>query len=105
MPRQRDRDINRIINRNQLAFASVLETSIVLELFIWYHFYRNSSSVNTPYTMRVSPLLSLPIALLLATRAVAEGRTAAEAAADGNRLLAQGAYSDAARAYSDAIGV
>lgn len=44
--------------------------------------------------------------LALASPALADdaGRTAAEAAADGNRLLAQGSYSDAARAYSEAIG-
>ncbi|BEJ17604.1 hypothetical protein CspHIS471_0610050 [Cutaneotrichosporon sp. HIS471] len=42
--------------------------------------------------------------LAVATPALADGgRTAAEAAADGNRLLAQGSFSDAARAYSEAI--
>jgi DnaJ family protein C protein 3 len=54
--------------------------------------------------MRVSPLLSLPITILLAVQTLAQGRTAKEAAADGNRLLAEGAYSDAARAYGEAIG-
>jgi len=52
--------------------------------------------------MRVTPFLSLPI--LLGVVLADGGRTAAEAAADGNRLLAQGAYGDAARAYSEAIG-
>ncbi|GMK57774.1 hypothetical protein CspeluHIS016_0406080 [Cutaneotrichosporon spelunceum] len=41
--------------------------------------------------------------LAVAAPALADGRTAAEAAADGNRLLATGSYSDAARAYTEAI--
>lgn len=55
--------------------------------------------------MRASPLLTIPVALLLAVQAIADGgRSAAEAASDGNKLLAQGAYADAARAYGEAIG-
>jgi hypothetical protein len=50
--------------------------------------------------MRVSPLFSLPV---LFGAAFAQGRTAAEAAQEGNLLLAQGAYGDAARAYGEAI--
>ncbi|WOO77898.1 DnaJ subfamily C member 3 [Vanrija pseudolonga] len=52
--------------------------------------------------MRVT-LLSLPLALLFASQALAEGRTGTEAASEGNRLLAAGQYADAARAYGDAI--
>jgi Flp pilus assembly protein TadG len=59
--------------------------------------------------MRVSPLLSLPVALLyLTSSAFAEssagGRSVAEILQDANRLLATGSYSDAARAYGEAIG-
>jgi hypothetical protein len=50
--------------------------------------------------MRVAPLLSFPVLFAVA---LADGRTAAEAAKDGNRLLAQGQYGDAARAYGEAI--
>lgn len=53
--------------------------------------------------MRVN-LFSLPVYLLLSVQGLAEGRTAAEAAANGNQLLAKGSYADAARAFSEAIG-
>ena len=56
--------------------------------------------------MRARSVLTLPIALLtLSSGALGEpSRTAEQAAADGTRLLAAGSYSEAARAYTEAIG-
>lgn len=59
--------------------------------------------------MRVTPLLTLPVLLLslgpLAPSALAESsRTAQQAVQDANRLLAEGSYLDASRAYTEAIG-
>ncbi|KLT38408.1 hypothetical protein CC85DRAFT_281216 [Cutaneotrichosporon oleaginosum] len=53
--------------------------------------------------MRVGALTLSILALVAPALADASGRTASEAAAEGNTLLAQGAYADAARAYSEAI--
>ncbi|GFZ49009.1 hypothetical protein JCM24511_06758 [Saitozyma sp. JCM 24511] len=58
--------------------------------------------------MRVTPLLTLPVLLLslgpLAPSALAESsRTAQQAVQDANRLLAEGSYLDASRAYTEAI--
>lgn len=55
--------------------------------------------------MRARQVLALPIALIgLSTSVLGESsRTAEQAAADGTRLLAAGSYSDAARAYTEAI--
>ena len=57
--------------------------------------------------MRARQVLALPIALIgLSTSVLGESsRTAEQAAADGTRLLAAGSYSDAARAYTEAIGM
>jgi hypothetical protein len=59
--------------------------------------------------MRLHPLVTLPALLLtlapFTPSALAESsRTAQEAVQDANRLLAEGAYLDAARAYTEAIG-
>lgn len=57
--------------------------------------------------MRLSPILTLPVLLLsLSTSVLAESsaRAVQEIVQDANRLLAEGAYSQAARAYSEAIG-
>lgn len=58
--------------------------------------------------MRVSPILTLPVLLLsLSSSVLAESsaRTVQEIVQDANRLLAEGSYSQAARAYSEAIGM
>jgi DnaJ family protein C protein 3 len=58
--------------------------------------------------MRVPPILTLPVLLLsLSTSALAESsaKTVQEIVQDANRLLAEGSYSQAARAYTDAIGM
>lgn len=57
--------------------------------------------------MRVSPILTLPVLLLsLSSSVLAESsaRTVQEIVQDANRLLAEGSYSQAARAYTEAIG-
>jgi hypothetical protein len=57
--------------------------------------------------MRVPPILTLPILLLsLSSSALGESsaKTVQEIVQDANRLLAEGSYSQAARAYSEAIG-
>jgi hypothetical protein len=54
--------------------------------------------------MRVGALTLSILALAAPALGDASGRTAAEAAKDGNRLLASGSYADAARAYTEAIG-
>lgn len=59
--------------------------------------------------MRVTPLLSLPVAFLyFSSSALAESstnpRSAADILQDANKLLASGSYVDAARAYGEAIG-
>lgn len=56
--------------------------------------------------MRPQRALYLPIAALSFASAVLgeSSRSAEQAAADGTRLLAAGSYSDAARAYTEAIG-
>lgn len=54
--------------------------------------------------MRVSPFLSLPFLLAQALADAPEGRTAAQAVKEGNKKLAEGAYNDAVRVYSEAIG-
>jgi len=57
--------------------------------------------------MRVPPILTLPILLLsLSSSALGESsaKSVQEIVQDANRLLAEGSYSQAARAYSEAIG-
>lgn len=57
--------------------------------------------------MRVTPILTLPVLLLsLSTSVLADSsaRTVQEIVTDANRLLGEGSYSQAARAYSEAIG-
>jgi hypothetical protein len=62
--------------------------------------------------MRVTPLLTLPVLLLSFSGSVlaeASGsrsgaKTSHEFVQDANRLLAEGSYNEAARAYSEAIG-
>ena len=52
--------------------------------------------------MRLTPRLILTI-LLLSLPALAD-RSTAEILQDANRLLSEGSYSEAARAYGEAIG-
>jgi hypothetical protein len=57
--------------------------------------------------MRVPPILTLPILLLSLSSsglAAESAKTVQEIVQDANRLLAEGSYSQAARAYSEAIG-
>lgn len=63
------------------------------------------NTLFSPLTvMRIGALTLSFLVLAAPGLADADGRTSAEAAADGNRLLAKGSYSDAARAYTEAIG-
>ncbi|WWD21936.1 hypothetical protein CI109_106424 [Kwoniella shandongensis] len=53
--------------------------------------------------MRVSPIFALPVLLLLSPALGESSRSASRIVQDGNRFLAEGAYSEAARAYGEAI--
>ncbi|WVR04336.1 hypothetical protein IAU60_001336 [Kwoniella sp. DSM 27419] len=53
--------------------------------------------------MRVAPLFALPVLLLAGSAFAESSRSASDIASDAGRLLAQGNYLEAARAYGEAI--
>lgn len=66
----------------------------------------NLSPLMIPhYTMRIPKAITFPILLLsLSTSVLADVKSVDQIVQDANRLLAEGAYNEAARAYSEALG-